>query len=409
MSQPIQDSRTAWGRLGVTVLAGTIGNVGMWSVIVALPMMAKDFGLERAESSALFAATMIGFAIGNVVTGRMLDRHGLVPTLLLAGLLTGLGHIVTGFAPNPWVAGVAQVAVGLGTAGCFSPLMADISHWFRRRRGIAVSIAASANYLAGIVWPLLLNLWIPVIGWGRAYALTGLLVLVLLPGLIRILRHPLPAEARDSEVAAAGGRSLQIRQKTYLLMLSLAGVACCVAMSMPQVHIVALCMDLGFGPAVGAEMLSLMLAGGVVSRLIGGVISDRIGGLATLLLFGTMQMLALFLYLPFDGLISLYIVSLIFGLSQGGIVPAYAVIVREYMPASVAGANVGIVMMATILGMAFGGWLSGAIHDWTGSYAAAFLNGIVWNAANVGIVLWLLSRGGRLQFTHRSGKAAASA
>lgn len=409
MRQTIQDSRTAGGRLGVTVLAGTIGNVGMWRVIVALPMMAADFGLERAESSALFAATMIGFAIGNVVTGRMLDRQGLVPTLVLAGLLTGLGHIVTGFAPNAWVAGVAQVAVGLGTAGCFSPLMADISHWFRRRRGIAVSIAASANYLAGIVWPLLLTLWVPQMGWGRAYALTGLLILLLLPGLIWLLRRTLPAEARATEAGSEGHRALPIPQRRFLVMLSLAGVACCVAMSMPQVHIVALCMDLGFGPAVGAEMLSLMLAGGVVSRLIGGAISDRIGGLGTLLLFGSLQMMALFLYLPFDGLISLYIVSLIFGLSQGGIVPAYAVIVREYMPAAVAGANVGIVMMATILGMALGGWLSGAIHDLTGSYAAAFLNGIVWNAANVGIVLWLLSRSGRLHFTPRSGKAAASA
>ena len=85
-------------------------------------------------------------------------------------------------------------------------------------------------------------------------------------------------------------------------------------------------------------------------------------------------------------------VSLVFGLAQGGIVPAYALIVREYMPAREAGARVGFVIMATILGMALGGWLSGWIHDVTGSYQLAFVNGIVWNAINLAIVLLILTR-----------------
>jgi len=159
---------------------------------------------------------------------------------------------------------------------------------------------------------------------------------------------------------------------------------------MPQVHIVAFCVDLGFGPAVGAEMLSLMLLGGVVSRLVSGLLADKLGGVRTLLIGSTLQCVALFLYLPFDGMVSLYVVSLIFGLSQGGIVPSYAVIVREYMPAREAGARVGFVMMATILGMALGGWMSGWIYDVTGSYMMAFLNGIGWNFLNIGIILMFL-------------------
>ena len=175
-------------------------------------------------------------------------------------------------------------------------------------------------------------------------------------------------------------------------LLCVAGVACCVAMSMPQVHIVAYCGDLGFGAARGAEMLALMLGMGVVSRLVSGWISDRIGGLRTLLLGSLLQGVALLLFLPFNGLVSLYVVSAMFGLFQGGIVPAYALIVREYFSPKEAGARVGTVLMATLFGMALGGWMSGAVFDLTGSYHAAFINGIGWNLLNVGIVSFLLYR-----------------
>jgi MFS family permease len=183
-----------------------------------------------------------------------------------------------------------------------------------------------------------------------------------------------------------------LRPATALALLSIAGVSCCVAMSMPQVHIVAYCGDLGIGPARGARMLSLMLGLGVVSRLVSGWISDRIGGLRTLLLGSMLQGVALLLFLPFDGVVSLYVVSGLFGLFQGGIVPSYALIVREHFAPAEAGARVGTVLMATLFGMALGGWLSGAVFDWTGSYRAAFLNGIGWNALNLSIAGFLLYR-----------------
>jgi MFS family permease len=179
-------------------------------------------------------------------------------------------------------------------------------------------------------------------------------------------------------------------------LLCVAGVACCVAMAMPQVHIVAYCGDLGYGAARGAEMLSLMLACGIVSRLVSGLICDRIGGLRTLLLGSVMQGLALLLFLPFDGLVSLYVISALFGLFQGGIVPSYAIIVREHFPPAEAGARVGTVLMATLFGMALGGWMSGKVFDLTGSYHAAFLNGVAWNLLNLSIAFFLL-RGARRQ------------
>jgi len=195
-------------------------------------------------------------------------------------------------------------------------------------------------------------------------------------------------------VAAAGGARTAIGLSPAALqtLLCIAGVACCVAMSMPQVHIVAYCGDLGYGAARGAQMLSLMFGFGIVSRLVSGMICDRIGGLRTLLLGSTLQGVALLLFLPFDSLVSLYVISALFGLFQGGIVPSYAIIVREYFAPRDAAMRVGTVLTATLFGMALGGWMSGAIFDLTGSYDAAFVNGIGWNLLNVSIALWLLGR-----------------
>jgi MFS family permease len=219
-------------------------------------------------------------------------------------------------------------------------------------------------------------------------------VLIALIPLSLFLLRRIPIDAiKISEMASQSkSKALRISPRFLQILLALAGLSCCIAMSMPQVHIVSFCMDLGYGPAIGAEMLSLMLFGGVVSRIFSGFIADWIGGIKTVLLGSSLQCLALFLYLPFDGLVSLYIVSLIFGLSQGGIVPSYAVIVREYLPAREAGQRVGLVVMSTILGMAVGGWMSGWIFDLTGSYRAAFFNGIAWNILNIVIMLSILIR-----------------
>ena len=231
-------------------------------------------------------------------------------------------------------------------------------------------------------------------GWRQTYIGIGLFCLAAMPPLALALRRrpsvpELPAAGSVTSVAGSEG-TLGLSPGALQALLCIAGVACCVAMSMPQVHIVAYCGDLGYGPARGAEMLSLMLGCGIVSRLTFGWISDHIGGLRTLLLGSTLQMIALVLFLPFKGLVSLYLVSALFGLFQGGIVPAYTLIVREHFTPREAGARVGTVLMATLFGMALGGWMSGAIFDLTGSYRAAFVNGIAWNLVNLAIVAALL-------------------
>jgi MFS family permease len=211
------------------------------------------------------------------------------------------------------------------------------------------------------------------------------------------LRPRLVAAETQAGGASAGGRleATGMSPTVLMVLLSVAGVACCVAMAMPQVHIVAYCGDLGYGAARGAEMLSLMLGFGLIARLASGLLADRVGGLVTLLIGSVMQGMALLLYIGFDSLASLYVISALFGLFQGGIIPSYAIIVREFFPPKEAGWRLGIVLMASIFGMALGGWLSGVIFDLTGSYHAAFAHGLLWNVLNMMIAVWLLTRRGR--------------
>ena len=273
-------------------------------------------------------------------------------------------------------------------------MIADISHWFVRKRGIAVALVASGNYLAGAIWPMALAGVLQDSGWRAVYWVLAVATFVCIPPMALLLRRKVSEATHTAAQDASNLRARTVGLNPRLLsyLLGFAGIGCCVAMSMPQVHIVSYCVDLGFGAVAGAEMLSLMLLGGVASRIVSGLVADRLGGVRTLLIGSALQTLALFLYLPAGGLVSLYMVSLVFGLSQGGIVPSYALIVREYMPAREAGARVGFVLMATIMGMALGGWMSGVIYDVTGSYEWAFINGILWNGLNIAIMVWLLSR-----------------
>jgi len=394
MSHSIHDSAYSWARLLITLSIGMVANVGMWAIIVIMPAVEAEFGSGRAASSMPYTLTMIGFALGNLWLGRVVDRFGVTLALNGAAVVIAAGFVLSTFAPSMAVLSVTHLLLGLGTAVGFGPLIADISHWFLRRRGIAVALAASGNYLSGAIWPTLLADMLADSGWRQVYLTLAIIAVVVIVPLSLMLRRRVPDAAHGASEAAASlrARSVGLSPRTLQYLLGLAGIGCCVAMSMPQVHIVAYCVGLGYGPAVGAEMLSLMLLGGVVSRVISGLVADRLGGVMTLLIGSLLQCIALFLYLPWDGMVSLYVISLMFGLAQGGIVPSYALVVREYMPAREAGQRVGFVMMMTILGMALGGWMSGWIYDQTGSYQLAFINGIVWNGLNIVIMAWLLMR-----------------
>jgi MFS family permease len=389
----IPDSGQAWVRLALAVVIGSIGSVGMWSVVVVLPVVQSEFGATRGAVSLAFTLTMLGFGLGGVATGRITDRFGIVTAMGFSIVFLGLAYVAAGLSTTLWQFIAVHILIGLGTSATFAPLMAEASHWFERYRGLAVTIVASGNYVGGTIWPPLVNWGIQSVGWRTTHIAIGIFCAVTMMIVLALLRAQIGAETRRSHDNAPPPRvDLRLSTNTLTVMLGIASIACCVAMAMPQVHIVAYCGDLGYGMVRGAEMLSLMMAFGVVSRIGSGFLADRIGGIRTLLIGSVAQGFALLFYLFFDGLTSLYIISAMFGLFQGGIVPSYAIIVRESMPASEAATRVGIVILASVFGMSFGGWVSGVIFDASGSYAAAFLNGLAWNALNIAIGLALLIR-----------------
>ena len=394
MHSPVHDSRYSWFRLVITLIIAVFANTGMWAVITIMPELEAEFGTTRQATSLPFTLNMLGFAIGNLVVGRMIDKFGVTLSVSVAAIFSATGYLLSSLSNDFYLLTCLHLILGFGTAAGFGPLISDISHWFLRHRGIAVALIASGNYLAGTLWPLFLSDVLINHGWRDAYQILSLLSVITIIPLAFLLRRKVPADSQKiaGQLAQQKSASLNLSPKLLIILLGIAGISCCVAMSMPQVHIVSYCVGLGFGPAVGVQMLSVMLFGGVISRIVFGFIADRLGGIQTVLLGACLQCIALVMYIPFDGQTSLFIVSLIFGLSQGGIVPSYAVVVREYLPPQTAGTQVGFVMMMTILGMALGGWMSGWVYDLTGSYQMAFINGIGWNALNLLIMFWLLSR-----------------
>jgi len=366
------ESLYACVRLAAALAAMTIGGSGMYAMAVALAPVQAEFGTDRGDASLPYTLTMLGFGFGGILMGRLADRFGVAVPVVIGSIGLGGGFIAAGMSGSLLQFALAH-GILIGLLGCsttFAPLVADTSLWFNKHRGIAVAICASGNYLAGAVWPPILQYYFDTAGWRATYIGIGLFCTASLLVLSLFLRKRPPVlDGSFVSEKTHHENSLGLTPNALMILLSIAGVGCCVAMSMPQVHIVAYCGDLGYGAARGAEMLSLMLAFGIVSRLVSGWISDHIGGLRTLLLGSALQGIALLLFLPFDGLLSLYVVSAMFGLFQGG-----------------------IVLMATLVGMALGGWMSGAIFDLTGSYRAAFINGIAFNLLNLTIALWLLRR-----------------
>ena len=387
------DSRQAWARLALAVLIASIGAVGMWSVVVVLPTVQAEFSATRGAVSLATTMIFMGFGAGGVVTGKVTDRFGIVTAMALSIAFLGTAFVLAGLAATLWQFNAVYFLIGLGTSATFAPLMAEASHWFERYRGLAVTIVASGNYVAGTIWPPLVNWGVQGIGWRSTHIGIGIFCAVTMTLLLIVLRAIIGGGgARDHANAPPPRVDLNLSTNTLTVLLCIASISCCVAMAMPQVHIVAYCGDLGYGVARGAEMLSLMMGFGIISRIGSGFLADKVGGIQTLLIGSVAQGFALLFYLFFDGLSSLYIISAMFGLFQGGIVPSYAIIVREAMPAREAATRVGIVIFASVFGMSFGGWVSGVIFDATGSYAAAFLNGLAWNALNITIMVGLLIR-----------------
>ena len=389
-----QDSQQAWFRLAIIFTMSVIGTAGMWSVVIILPNIQSEFALDRAASTYPYVATMFGYGIGNVIIGRMLDRIGIKKPIIFALSLIVASYILSIFVKDVFFLSLIQFFLGFSAAAFFGPMMADISNYFYRRKGLAVSLVASGQHLCGAIWPFLIKDFLLDGDWRNAHLFIAIVCSILIPILFYLLGNKKPKidlnqnlPSRKDDINSKV--KLSISNKRVQVLLMFAGVFCCVAMSMPQVHIVPLCIDNGYGLAVGTEILSFMLFAAVASRVIFGFLSDKIGPIQTLLLGSSLQAISLTMFLPFNSQLSLYIVAIFFGLSQGGIVPIYAVIISKFLPSNEVAERVGLLIFATIIGMSLGGWLSGEIYDLTKSYKLAFINGIFWNIINLCIMIYL--------------------
>lgn len=375
-----------WVIMTVSLLIVTLAVASNYLAVVGIKPMADSMGWPRWVTSSAYSVIALGSGVGGILVGLYADKRGIWLPVLIAGLSLGIGTTLVSRVDHPLLMLlICFVFIGVfGNGAVFSPLIANTTRWFDRRRGIAVAMVMSGQNLAGAIWAPAVRYGIDTVGWRETWFLYGVLAIICVPPLALLLRRRPPSRptgvpAPKEPHAIQTGLSPLARQA----LLCFAIIGCCVAMAMPLVHIVAYCGDLGFGIDQGAQMLSLLLACGFLSRILFGWLSDRIGGLKTIFLGASMQALALALFTVIDTLIGLYLIAALFGLVFGGIVPSYALATRQLFPASQASARIGVIFMAGYIGMAGGGLLGGVIFDLTLDYKIAFAIGVAFNVANL--------------------------
>ncbi len=388
------DRGYAWAVAGGSLLLMVLASGGMYGIVVALKPVALDLAVPRWVPSAGYALLMLGIGLGGIVFGRWSDRAGMFGPALVGSLGLGLGALAVWASSGPLTFVLAQALLlgFFGNGALFAPLVANITHWFERRRGLAVAMVISGQSLGGALWPPVFRYSIDETGWRETYLWYGLVVVAMLP-LCLLLRRRRPMQAAATEAAGAGSeRPLEFPLNLLFGLLCLAIVACCAPMALPMVHIVAHASDLGHPTARAAEMLAVLLAFGTASRLAFGLLADRIGAFKAMLVASGFQALVLSFYLFVDGLAGLYLLSVLFGLSFGGIVPLYTLIIRDHFAAAESGWRIGVIMLFGTVGAGLGGWLGGFVFDVWASYQWAFALGVVFNIGHLVIIGMLLGR-----------------
>jgi MFS family permease len=394
----ITESPVSWRIAVVSMLVISIGWGAPYLIAVALKPMAADLGSARSVPSLASSFAYIGIGVGGIFMGWWADRVGAMWTALVGSIMIGAGAMVaSGGAEWQLYIGYGVMIGLLGGAGLFAPLMANTSRWFHARRGTALAIVASGQQIAGACWPLVFRYALDRVGWRTTLFWYGALVLAVVPALCLMLRRrpPVVAMSAPTHGMHKAGRTPEFASNLVQVVLCLAIVCCCVPMALPLAHLVAFCSDLGYAPARGTEMLTLLLVAAFMSRMIWGRMSDRIGGLKTILVGSAAQAVFLACYLFVDNLVALYAVSAAFGIGFGGIIPSYVLTVRDLFPASDAGWRIGTVLLFGLLGMALGAWIGGALYDWFAYYKPAFAVGVAFNVANLALIAGLLTRGTR--------------
>ncbi len=391
------ESRRAWAVAAATLAILSVSYGAPLVVVVALKPLAADLGVSRSAAALASSAAWLGVGVGGLLAGRIADRIGVRWTVAFGAVMSasGLAVSASGGVWSVWL-GHGLLLGALGIGAIYAPLVIHVSHWFDRRRGTALALISSGQFVAGAIWPSLLERGIASMGWRETMlAFGGFEALTILPLALFLLRAAVPPPRPASVAAPLGRRGVLppgVSPRRTQAMLCAANFLCCVPMALPAVHLVAFCSDLGIAPAQGALMLSTLLGAAFVSRQFWGWLADRIGGLPTVLAGSICQATALAAFLATRDEAGLFAIAAFFGLGYSGIVPAYVMAIRELYPARQASWRVPIMLLFGTGGMAFGGWMGGAIYDQAGSYAPAFVAAVAFNLGNIAVVSTLLLR-----------------
>ncbi|HWB48467.1 MAG TPA: MFS transporter [Stellaceae bacterium] len=404
------ESRASWVAAGITLAILSVVYGSTLVIVVGLRAMEADLGVPRSVLALAGAFTWIGTGSGGIAMGWVSDRIGIRNSVLFgtAMVAAGLALCATG---RIWALYVGQgVLIGFfGMGAIYPPLLIYVSRWFDRRRGTAVALISSGQYVAGVVWPALFERLIAGPGWRTAYlgfaavVLAGVLPLALL--FLKPAPFPVFGSGLDGGVRRSRQRVLGLPPNAVQAILCAAGFCCCVPMSIPQAHLVAFCGDIGIGAATGAMMLSVLLGCAFFSRQFWGAFADRYGGLKTVLAGSACQAVSIGAFLLTQNEAGLFLIAAAYGFGFSGIIPAYVVAIRDLFPSSEASWRVPLVLFTAMSGMAFGSWFAGTLYDHFGYYAPAFGSGVLFNLFNLAFVGFLVVRQSRWGF--RLGEAAA--
>ncbi|HML09397.1 MAG TPA: MFS transporter [Stellaceae bacterium] len=393
----VVEGRGAWVAAGAVLGLLSISYGSPLLIVVGLKPITASLGTVREVTALAAALTWVGTGLGGILMGWVADRVGVRRIVIFGAINIALGLALSSLG-TIWALFVGQgLLLGLlGNGALFPPLLVYVSRWFDRRRGTALALIASGQYIAGVIWPTLFEHAMARYGWQATMTGFGVVAVLTIPPIAALFLHPAPEPSRAEAGAGAvrGGRTLGLPANLVLAMLCAAGFLCCVPMALPQSHLVAFCTDVGVAPAQSALIFSVMTGSAFVSRQFWGWLADRVGGLVTLMLGSTCQALAIAAFLLTQNEAGLFAVSAAYGLGFSGIVPAYVLVVRELFPSSEASWRVPTVLFVSMSGMAFGSWFAGALYDHFGYYAPAFALGVVFNLANLTIVGFLLTRQG---------------
>ena len=381
-----------WVILFASLALHSIGLGAPNILFVALKPIAADLGALRSVPSFAYSLLMIGTGAGGIVMGLWMDKRGIVYPVLFGSVMIGLGALLASQSDGKWNLYLANgLLIGLfGEAAIIAPLIANATRWFDRRRGLAIAIISSGQGVAGAIWPPVLRYFTDLTDWRETYFYYGIFVFATMVPLALLLRSmPKPAAGAPPQAAAGRNEILGMSPNKVHGILCLATIGCCAGMAMPLVHLVSHATDLGFVRARAAELLSVLFAAAFVSRIAFGMLSDRIGGVRTMLIGSGCQAVMLLAFAFIESHSGLYVAAFLFGLGFAGIMPCYPLIIRTLFPVTELGWRIGWQYLFAAIGMAFGGWLGGAIFDTTGSYTNAFLTGVGFNLMNLGLIAFL--------------------